>query len=194
MSLEEIADEVKNCQKCSLSRTRIKAVPGEGNPQTKLLFIGEAPGQREDETGRPFVGAAGQFLESMLNQIGLERKDVFITNVVKCRPPQNRDPYPSEIEACLPYLKEQIKEINPLLIVTLGRYSLGIFLPQKTISACHGKIYQVGNHKILPLYHPAAALHNENLKETIITDFQKIKQTLALLETQPSSPKQQKLF
>ncbi len=200
MSLEELARQIKNCQKCQLYRKRIQAVPGEGNPKAEIIFIGEAPGQKEDEQGRPFVGEAGKFLEDLLQKVNLDRGDVYITNIVKCRPPANRDPYPQEIRTCLPYLKAQIKEINPRLIVTLGRYSLSIFFPQKTISRAHGKLYKAQPEIILeeekfiyPLYHPAAALHQNNLRETIINDFRKIPQILKEINPK-EKPQQAGLF
>lgn len=173
-SLEKIAEQVLVCTRCRLSETRTNAVPGEGNPQTKVMFVGEGPGFNEDKQGRPFVGNAGQFLEEMLGNIGLTRSDVFITNVVKCRPPENRDPEDDEKAACYPYLEGQIKLINPLLIVCLGRHSLATFLPGFKISAVHGQPKKRGDRVVLPLYHPAAALHNGGLRQTLIDDFGRI--------------------
>jgi len=180
MSLTEIAREVRRCTKCPLHRNRKNAVPGEGSPKAEILLIGEGPGQNEDREGRPFVGEAGKFLEEMLALIGLERKDVFITNVVKCRPPNNRDPLEEEIDVCVRnYLYRQIKEIKPKLIVTLGRHSMRIFFPQiRSISAVHGKAYKKANQVYLILYHPAAALYQNSLKEQIKEDFQQIPEIL----------------
>src|ERR671938_2136878 len=143
-TLETIAADVRVCPKCRLSQTRTRAVPGEGSPNAEILFIGEGPGFHEDQQGRPFVGAAGQLLVEMLRLIGLRREDVFITNVVRCRPPGNRDPQPDEIAACSEYLSRQTAMIRPRVVVTLGRYSLGRFLPTARISAVHGKPHRVG--------------------------------------------------
>lgn len=173
-SLSAIAEQVTVCARCRLSQNRTNAVPGEGNPQTEIMFVGEGPGFNEDKLGQPFVGNAGKFLEEMLSGIGLKRTDVFITNIVKCRPPENRDPEDDEKAACYPYLHAQIKLINPLLIVCLGRHSLGTFLPGYKISQIHGQPKRRGENVVLPLYHPAAALHNGSLRQTLIDDFHKI--------------------
>lgn len=159
-------------------------VPGEGNPDSEIMFIGEAPGQREDELGRPFVGAAGQFLEEMLEQIGLVRETVFITNIVKQRPPNNRDPLPDEIATHWPFLEKQIAIINPKVIVLLGRHSLGQLLPGVgPISQVHGRPYRKRDGRIyLPLYHPAAALYNAMMRQTLISDFKKIPAILAKIK------------
>lgn len=183
MTLEKLAKQIKVCQKCPLCKTRTQAVPGEGNPETEIMLIGEAPGVQEDLKGRPFVGSAGKFLEEMLGLIKLTRKDVFIGNVIKCRPPENREPLPGEIEACWPYLVEQIKIIKPKIIVTLGRHALQRFLPQASISQVHGKVMRrnvpdLGKIIFYALYHPAAALYQGNLKETLIKDFKKIPKVL----------------
>jgi DNA polymerase len=178
-TLEEITEQVKVCTKCPLSESRTNAVPGEGNPRAELMFIGEGPGQREDELGRPFVGAAGKFLEELLASINLKREDVFIANLVKCRPPGNRDPFPEEIETCWPYLEGQIKIINPKLIVTLGRHSMERFLPGMKISQVHGQpkrreIKNLGKLIFYPSFHPAAALHRPSFRDPLIQDFTKI--------------------
>ncbi len=171
---------VRDCTKCRLSQGRTIAVPGEGGEKAELMFIGEGPGRNEDLQGRPFVGAAGKFLEEMLAAIKLSRDDVFITNVVKCRPPNNRDPLPDEVDICTrAWLTAQIRLINPRLIVPLGRHSLHHFVPTKQISECHGKplrtIAPDGNKRIFfPLYHPAAALYQGSLRQTLIEDFKKI--------------------
>src|SRR3990167_10184281 len=146
-------------------------VPGEGNADADIMFIGEAPGKREDELGRPFVGAAGKFLDEMLASIDMQRSDVFITNIVKYRPPSNRDPYPEEIKVFIPYLLEQISTIKPKLVVFLGRHAMSVFLPELKISSAHGKPVRKNNQVYLPLFHPAAALYNGGMRQTLIDDF-----------------------
>ncbi|MCG3108546.1 Type-4 uracil-DNA glycosylase [Metallosphaera sp. J1] len=183
-SLQDIDNQVINCHKCSLSGTRTHAVPGEGNPSSDVVFVGEAPGAREDETGRPFVGSAGQLLNDLIRKyLGRDRSQVYITNVVKCRPPNNRDPEKEEIEACSPYLVAQIKLIKPKVIVTLGRHSTGFLqtlagVPLTPISRCHGKPFNMdlgfGVVIIFPTYHPAAALYNPPLRRDLEEDFQKL--------------------
>lgn len=172
--LEELCAEVAGCTKCALAQGRHKAVPGDGNPRATIMLIGEGPGYHEDQQGLPFVGPSGQFLGQMLASIGLARKDVYITNVVKCRPPNNRDPQPDEIAACDPYLDRQIALIKPKMIVTLGRFSMGKFFPGETISRIHGQPRQRNGIILFPLYHPAAALHQPALRRTIEEDFKKI--------------------
>jgi DNA polymerase len=178
--LAAIAAEVRTCTRCPLAVGRTMAVPGEGNPISDVLLVGEGPGQREDATGRPFVGAAGQLLEEMLGTIGWRRQDVFITNVVKCRPPGNRDPEPGEISACSPYLDGQERALDPVLVVTLGRYSLQRYLPGARISEVHGRLRRSGSRFVLPMYHPAAALRQTALRETLARDFRAL--PAALLE------------
>lgn len=173
-TLARIAKEVSVCTKCALHTSRKKAVPGEGPVTAEIMFVGEGPGFHENEQGRPFVGAAGQFLDQLLAQAGVTRADVWIGNVVKCRPPGNRDPLPEELSACDPYLEEQIKAINPSIIVTLGRYSMSKFIPGAKISAVHGQMRRVGNRFVIPMFHPAAALHQASLKPAIIADFAKL--------------------
>lgn len=175
-TLVEIAKEIKSCTKCALCRYRTNAVPGEGNPKSEILFIGEGPGQNEDKLGRPFVGEAGKFLEEMLASIKLKREDVYITNVVKCRPPNNRDPLDEEVQVCTTnYLFDQLKLIKPKLIVTLGRHSMHIFFPQiRSISDVHGKAYKKANQVYFISYHPAAALYQQSLKNTMKEDMKKI--------------------
>ncbi|GHO93169.1 uracil-DNA glycosylase [Reticulibacter mediterranei] len=172
--LKEVAIEVSTCSKCNLCKGRTRAVPGEGNPQAKVLFIGEGPGQQEDRQGRPFVGPAGQFLDELLDSINLKRSDVFITNVVKCRPPNNRDPLPEEIVACDEYLNRQIAAIQPHVIVTLGRYSMTKFFGNEKISAIHGRARKKDGYICIAMYHPAAGLHKPDLKNVIRDDFKKI--------------------
>lgn len=164
---------------CGLRETAIQAVPGDGSAEAEIMFIGEAPGKNEDEQGRPFVGAAGKFLAEMLESINLEREDIYITNVVKYRPPNNRDPEPEEIEACMPWLHEQIKIIEPKIIVTLGRHALEHFIPGRKISEVHGHAFRrifddIGEQVFFVLYHPAAALYNGGMRETLKEDFKKI--------------------
>lgn len=177
--LDEIAQQVRQCRRCRLCEVSHNTVPGEGNPSAEILFIGEAPGRQEDLLGRPFVGAAGKLLQQMLEVIGLKRTDVFITNIVKHRPPENRDPFPDEIEACSPYLKQQILIIQPKLIVTLGRHAMNTFLPGFKISEIHGKPKRAQSffnkrQVFFPLYHPASALYNPGLKSVLFEDMKKI--------------------
>lgn len=183
-SLEQVAAEVRVCPKCELARTRTKAVPGEGNAHARVMLIGEGPGWHEDQQGRPFVGNAGKFLNELLAKAGLEREDVFITNVVKCRPPGNRDPLPDEIAACAPYLERQIALIDPEVIVTLGRFSMARWFPGERISRIHGQPKREGRRLIVPMYHPAAALHQAALRGAIEEDFAKLPRFLAELEQQ----------
>lgn len=184
MTLEEIAEEIKTCKKCPLFKGRTNAVPGEGKQTPEILFIGEGPGSTEDKEGRPFVGDAGKFLEEMLKSIGRKREDVFITNVVKCRPPNNRDPLEEEVGVCTRnYLFSQIKLLKPKLIVTLGRHAMQTFFPQiKSISGVHGKAYKKAGQVYYICYHPAAALYQQSLRETMKEDFKQIKEILKLIE------------
>jgi uracil-DNA glycosylase family 4 len=183
--LAAIASEVLVCTKCPLSETRRKAVPGEGNAKAEIMLIGEAPGRSEDFQGRPFVGSAGKFLEALLGEIGLSRADVFICNILKCRPPNNRPPKPLEVQTCTPYLDRQIKTIRPKLIVTLGSHSSAYIFSKfgllfTSITEVHGKFFEAVVYgkrvKIFPSYHPAAALYNPQYKKQIIEDFKKLKQ------------------
>ena len=176
--LAQVAQEVSVCTRCELHRTRKIAVPGEGPANTEIMLIGEGPGFHENEQGRPFVGAAGQFLEELLAQAGLKREEVWIGNVVKCRPPGNRDPQPEELESCDAYLERQIKAINPKIIITLGRFSMGKFIPGAKISMIHGQMRRVGNRFIVPMYHPAAALHQPKWRPQIMADFAKLPKQL----------------
>jgi uracil-DNA glycosylase family 4 len=170
-ALAEIAAEVRACTRCPLHRGRTQAVPGEGNPLSDVLLVGEGPGAREDATGRPFVGPAGQLLNELLQSIGWAREDVFIANVVKCRPPGNRDPEPDEIAACAGFLDRQERVLDPAVIVTLGRHSLRRYLPEARISAVHGSLRRTGGRFVFPMYHPAAALHQASLRETLFADM-----------------------
>lgn len=183
--LDVVDGQVRICQKCPLAKTRLKAVPGEGPANARVLLIGEAPGHNENQQGRPFVGASGQFLGELLAAAGLERADVFITNIVKCRPPNNRDPQPDEIAACSDYLSRQIAALKPRVIVTLGRHSLGRFLPGQPISRIHGTPRTIGTLTIFPMYHPAAALHQRSLRQTLLDDMAKLPDLLAQLDRAP---------
>ncbi len=177
--LEQIAQQVAQCQLCELHFSRKRAVPGEGPANAEVMFIGEGPGFHENEQGRPFVGAAGKFLDELLAKIGLRRDQVFITNVVKCRPPSNRDPKPEEVEICTrTYLERQIQAINPKVIITLGRYSMGLFLANAKISEVHGQSFWVKGRLIVPMYHPAAGLHQLSLKPEIERDFLRLPELL----------------
>lgn len=169
--MNELAEQISVCQDCMLHLTRNRAVPGEGNVRTKILFIGEGPGANENNTGRPFVGQAGNFLNHLLGIANVKRQEVFITNVVKCRPPSNRDPLPEELSACAKFLNRQIELINPLVIVTLGRFSMARYFPLQRISAIHGQGLWVNDRLIIPMFHPAAALHQPSLRSAIEHDF-----------------------
>jgi uracil-DNA glycosylase len=178
-ALQEIASQVSTCRNCQLSASRKRAVPGEGPDSAEIMLIGEGPGFYENEQGRPFVGAAGKFLDELLQKAGVSRQTVFITNVVKCRPPGNRDPLPEELLACGEYLERQIAAINPLIIVTLGRYSMSRFLPNVRISEVHGKPAWVRGRLIVPMFHPAAALHQPSLKTSVERDFARLPEWIA---------------
>jgi uracil-DNA glycosylase len=178
-TLAKIAREVSVCTKCDLHKSRKKAVPGEGPVQAEIMFIGEGPGFHENEQGRPFVGASGKFLDELLAQAGVTRADVWITNVVKCRPPNNRDPLPDEIETCTSnYLDHQIEIVSPSIIVTLGRFSMGKFFKGAKISQIHGQMQRVGDRFVIAMFHPAAALHQAALKPAIMADFAKLPELL----------------
>jgi DNA polymerase len=193
-NLLELSEQIKLCTRCKLSQTRTQAVPGEGPEAAQIMFIGEAPGFNEDRQGRPFVGAAGNFLNDLLAQIGLKREDVYITNVVKSRPPQNRDPEPDEIEACRIWLDKQIEIIQPKVIVTISRYAMVRWFPDKKISEIHGKARRFGDLVVVPMYHPAAALHQQSLRRVIEEDFKKLPEYIKYPSRVPSgdgSSKQQ---
>ncbi len=173
--LDDLRQKVLEDKVCEeLAKTATQLVFGDGSPDAELVFIGEAPGKNEDIQGKPFVGAAGRFLNEMLEMIGLKREDVYITNIVKYRPPNNRDPLPEEKAAFLPYLQDQLEIIQPKLVVTLGRHSLNCFLPDLQISQCHGQPKRYKGRVYLPLFHPAAALYNGAMKQTLIDDFARI--------------------
>jgi len=178
-ALAGLYQEIIACRDCELAQHRTRVVPGEGAEDADVVFIGEAPGWHEDQQGRPFVGPAGQFLDQLLASIGLSREEVYIANVIKCRPPQNRDPLPAEIQSCRKWLDRQIEIIQPQMIVTLGRYSLAQYFPNQSIGKIHGKPRRSGDVIYYPMYHPAAALHQGSLRKTIETDMLKIPQILA---------------
>jgi uracil-DNA glycosylase family 4 len=196
-----IAEEVEVCTDCKLHLSRKNVVPGEGSPNADLVFIGEGPGFHENEQGRPFVGAAGHFLEELLESINMKREEVFICNVIKCRPPGNRDPQVDEIQACSKYLERQIRAINPKIIVTLGRFSMARYFRNARISAIHGQASVVNGRLVMPMYHPAAALHQPSLRRTIEADFTllpdliaRVQQTLSQEDEPPPDPEQLSLF
>jgi len=178
-ALTELYQAIAICQKCEISKSRARAVPGEGAENADVMFIGEAPGWHEDQQGRPFVGPAGQFLDQLLASINLKREQVYIANVIKCRPPDNREPLPSEILNCRPYLERQIQLIRPRMVVTLGRYSMAMFFPNKSISKIHGTAQKKDGVIYFAMYHPAAALHQQSLRRAIEEDFLKIPSLLA---------------
>ena len=194
--LEALAAEVAQCTRCLLHQGRTKTVPGEGPDNADIMFIGEAPGFHEDQQGHPFVGAAGKFLEKLLESIGLTRADVFIANVIKCRPPGNRDPLPEEIEACKPFLDRQIELIQPRLVVTLGRFSMARVFSKARISRIHGRPRKIGGVIYYPMYHPAAALHQPSLRHTVEEDMRRIPELLqqaAQIAESPLPPEAEQL-
>jgi DNA polymerase len=205
-ALTQIAKEVGTCQKCALYHSRKNSVPGEGPANSEIMFIGEGPGFHENEQGLPFVGAAGQFLNELLAQAGMKRPEVWIGNVVKCRPPGNRDPLPEELAACNEYLERQITAIQPKIIITLGRFSMGRFMPGVKISSVHGQMRRIGDRFVIAMFHPAAALHQAALKPAIVKDFADLPKLLeqaraalkhstpAQVEEAPEDPKQLSLF
>jgi DNA polymerase len=187
--IEIIAQEIHGCTLCALHTGRTKAVPGEGPANAKIMFIGEGPGYHEDRQGRPFVGAAGQFLDELLGMAGLQRGDVFIANVVKCRPPKNRDPQPDEVQTCTShYLFRQIELIDPRVIVTLGRFSMNMFLPGERIMRIHGQPRKLdASRLIVPMIHPAAALHQPQNRPLIEADFRRLPEILAQAEAEAAA-------
>lgn len=207
-TLAQIAKEVTVCTNCALHHSRKKSVPGEGPAAAEIMFIGEGPGFHENEQGRPFVGAAGKFLDQLLAQAGVTRADVWIGNVVKCRPPENRDPQPDELAACNEYLERQTQAIDPSIIVTLGRFSMNKFFSGAKISAVHGQMKKVGDRYVIAMFHPAAALHQAALKPAILADFAKLPELLKearaglgksaavkkVEEPQADEPKQMSMF
>ena len=189
-SLEAVAAEVRACRKCRLCEGRTNAVPGEGSSLAAVMFIGEGPGFNEDQQGRPFVGRAGKLLDDLLEAVPLKRADVYITNVVKCRPPDNRDPEPDEVAACWPYLEAQIALIRPRVIATLGRHSMARFYPEGKISRDHGQLLKWRDIVVFPLYHPAAALRSGAVMEALAADFKRLPEAVvASLRDAPSPRK-----
>jgi uracil-DNA glycosylase family 4 len=207
-ALAQIASEVSACTSCALHTTRTLSVPGEGPDNAEIMLIGEGPGATEDEQGRPFIGSAGKFLVELLGQAGLKRTDVWICNVVKCRPPANRDPLPEELTACNLYLERQIAAISPKIIITLGRFSMAKFMPGVKITQVHGQMRRIGERFVIAMFHPAAALHQAALKPAILADFARLPQLLEVaraaqagsVQSQPvglekmEEPKQMKLL
>ncbi len=197
--LDKLAEEISKCTRCGLHRGRTNVVPGEGPEHADILLIGEAPGFHEDQQGRPFVGSAGKFLEELLESIGLARTDVFIANVIKCRPPKNRDPLPEEIESCRPFLDRQVELLKPKVIVTLGRFSMARAFPNARISRTHGQPRKIDGVVYYPMYHPAAALHQPSLRQVIAEDMKRIPELLRQAaqmdeSTLPLEAEQLKLF
>jgi uracil-DNA glycosylase len=195
---KKFEEKIKSCRKCHLRDTCTQVVPGEGSEKAEVMFIGEGPGENEDRQGRPFVGAAGKFLEEMLSLISKKREDVFIGNVLKCRPPGNRDPLPEEVAACWPWMIDQIKTIKPKLIVTLGRHAMERFLPNQRISQIHGKVLRreipgMGKQIFYALYHPAAALYQGSLRETLKADFKKIPKVLKAINEESRRKKEKEV-
>ena len=193
-ALSELNGQIARCQLCEIAKDRTKAVPGEGAEDADIMFIGEAPGWHEDQQGRPFVGPAGQYLDKLLNSIDLRREQVYITNIIKTRPPGNRDPLPAEIQNCCSWLERQIELIHPRIIVTLGRYSMAMFFPGKSISKIHGTAQKKDDIVYYAMYHPAAALHQQSLRQVIEADMLKIPSLLAeSQEIEEAKPQSQQL-
>ena len=186
--LTELYQLIARCPDCDLARTRTQTVPGEGPENAEIMFIGEAPGFHEDRTGRPFVGAAGKFLDQLLGLAGLRRDQVYIANVIKCRPPDNRDPLPGEIQACSKWIDRQIQLINPKVIVTLGRHSMNKFFPNASITRIHGQPRWQGGRLIVPMFHPAAALHQQRYRALIEEDFKKLPDVLKQAKEREAEP------
>ena len=198
----ELVRKIRECTDCFLCQDRTQAVPGSGLLEAELMFIGEAPGFHEDRNGLPFVGPAGKILDELLASVGLKRSDIYITNVVKCRPPSNRDPYPAEVAACKPYLDAQIRMVNPRVIITLGRFALENFFPGAKISKAKGIVREWNGRTVYPVYHPAAALHNPSLKERLFEDFSRLPKVvsdarqseLKVIEEEEAGPKMEAMF
>lgn len=189
--LTELYAEIKACKACDLHKTRTQSVPGVGPENARIMLIGEAPGMNEDRKGEPFVGQAGQFLNTLLGLAGLKREDVYITNVVKSRPPENRDPLPEELAACAPWLDRQLAIIKPQVIITLGRFSMARWFPTAKISSVHGEPRKFGKTTVIPMFHPAAALHQPKYRTLIEDDFKKLPKILASLDKGEDAQKPQ---
>lgn len=196
---EGLTRRIRSCTLCTLSEKRTQAVPGEGSLDADIMFVGEGPGFYEDRDGRPFVGPAGKFLDELLQSIGLRRETVYITNMVKCRPPNNRDPLPGEVSACRPYLDSQLEMISPEVIVSLGRHSFSKFFPSQSLTKARGRPQRWRNLTVYPIYHPAAALHNPRLRSVIVEDFSRLPDVVgtakeAAQEPEPAQTRQLNLF
>ena len=179
MSLADLCESLRNCRECRLASGRTQVVFGSGNPEASIMFVGEAPGFHEDKQGVPFVGAAGKLLTELLESVGLSRSQIYIANVIKCRPPQNRDPLPDEVDTCKPFLLRQIQLIKPHLVCSMGNFATQTLLERKVgITKVHGQPFQLKEFRLFPLFHPAAALHNERLRPQLQEDFQKLKRLL----------------
>ena len=185
---EDLINRIRSCTLCTLSEKRTQAVPGEGALDAGIMFVGEGPGFYEDRDGRPFVGPAGKFLDELLQSIGLRRETVYITNMVKCRPPNNRDPLPGEVSACRPYLDSQMEMIAPEVIVTLGRHSFLKFFPSQSLTKARGRSQRWKDLTVYPIYHPAAALHNPRLRSVIVEDFRRLPEVLRTAREAPLEP------
>ena len=197
MQLDLLHDRIKQCVACGLCKGRTNVVPGEGPERPRIMFIGEGPGFHEDKHGRPFIGPAGKFLDELLATINLKRDEVYITNIIKCRPPQNRDPLPEEVQQCRSWLEQQIELLAPELIVTLGRHSMARFFPGQTIGKIHGKFADINGQRVFAMYHPAAALHQQKLRDTLIEDMKKIPEALVREDQQTTAearPEQLSMF
>ena len=189
MDLPQLSASLQDCQRCQLASGRTQVVFGTGNPQASIMFVGEAPGFYEDRQGEPFVGAAGKLLTELLQSIGLERADIYIANVIKCRPPNNRDPLPDEIDTCKPFLLQQIELIQPKLVCTLGNFATQTLLERKVgITKVRGQVIRLEHFVVFPLFHPAAALHQGNLRVPLKEDFQKLKAVLEQMSQTPTLP------
>ncbi len=188
--LTELYEQVRVCTLCDLSKGRTHAVPGEGPENAPVMFIGEAPGFHEDREGRPFVGPAGKYLDELLGLIDMKREQVYICNVIKCRPPQNRDPLPEEMAACRPYIDKQLELIKPKVVITISRFAMARWFPDKKISEIHGKPKKFGNLVVLPMYHPAAALHQPSLKRVLEEDFKRVPQILKEMANLKEEPEE----
>ena len=189
MSLADLCESLRNCQECRLASGRTQVVFGNGNPNASIMFVGEAPGFHEDKQGVPFVGAAGKLLTELLESVGLSRSQIYIANVIKCRPPQNRDPEPDEVETCKPFLFQQIQLIKPHLVCSMGNFATQTLLGRKVgITKVHGQPFELPEFRLFPLFHPAAALHNDRLRPLLHEDFQKLKRLLDEMAAPPQEP------
>ena len=192
MSLAELCESLRDCQQCRLASGRTQVVFGSGNPEASIMFVGEAPGFHEDKQGVPFVGAAGKLLTELLESVGLSRSQIYIANVIKCRPPQNRDPAPDEVETCKPFLLRQIQLIKPHLVCSMGNFATQTLLERKVgITKVHGQPFQLSEFRLFPLFHPAAALHNDRLRPQLQEDFQKLKRLLDAMAIPRQEPEVQ---